>query len=190
MSVYDDKLTSWLIQPDNFETAWEINEAFEKAKFYLVENFYESLKSALSDADELSALGYKFISSGTVDDSYPKLGFFKSNSNVRVQYERFDSRPYFGIWIHKSLQDMNNEEAALRHAEILKKSGYEGFDNFKRSQWWIGWQYIDVNFANYESLREILDDRRDKLINEAIERISVYAQAVLPFIEEIEGKLK
>lgn len=182
MDTYEREIFNYLTKKENFSSAFEIYQQFPKVKNELIRQFWEMVKKLLDEKANDNNWQVKFFND--ISEKYSKLGLClrsDNHENIRVIFEDLLGRTYYGVWI-------NAENNALDKIQI--KNFAEGVSAIKQmkssaNEYWLGFEYIEPDFNNIESLERILPDVREDLADELAQMLFGLAKEIKEEIEKM-----
>jgi hypothetical protein len=163
MSQYEDALSKYFMQEENFIAAYEISALFPKIKKELVEKFWRKVKELIEE--KLKSLpedeNYKEWEVKISDNVYYTYSSLfiqkKDNFNIVVRFECLWGSTYYGLWIHHGNKGLDRKSINEHAAKI------EAIKDMKKTQWYLGHNDMNENFEDIETLKKIL---RPKMLAE------------------------
>jgi hypothetical protein len=179
MKHFNEEVFRYLTKEGNFETAFEICQYFPDIKETLIIDFWKLVETKLKEYDKNSE--WQIILSDNILQKESSLDIKKEKwYGLTIHYGDLSSRLYYGIYFdyNKRNKDRDKINAYINESKKLTNRLKITPDN----QWHLGWCYKEYNFFEIKTLKRILPNNRDSLIEEL-------AQFILKFAVDLKDEI-
>jgi len=183
MSSYEEEIFNYLTSKENFHLTFEIFQLFPEIKNQLIKEFwdivYKKVKEKLEDTDA------KIEISENVFETWSSLFlYYNGNKNIRIGFEQLHVKTYYGVWINAVNENLDRERIdeyvrSIESVKLLKKTNY-----------WLGWEYINADFNNIGTLKKVLPYIREEYANEIASLLIEFSKRIKQDIIEMNKMIK
>jgi hypothetical protein len=173
---------------NNLEAASQIFSNYDKARHELLDSFrnevLECLKQEIDRDEELRNFYSVSLRKG-INEKFASITT-ERRCKLSIKIEPFngwgwgDGSLYIGV-LRTDLDNWNEAETAFIQ-KVRKENNFQ-----KNNKWWLDWEYLNINFDKFESLRQISSpDSKSELIKMIVESSISYMKAKKPILAEFE----
>lgn len=184
MGLYEEKLHEFIIQPENFDLAWEIYEAIPDVRDRLKVDVLNDFEPYA--AERAVSMGWEAYGLDRTRVQFGKPEWERMFAATLYLGSR--SLPAVGLWHDKQHPSLKGQREDLVKRTKEAASAIKGkMDNGTNSLWYCR---IGTNFATLAEIKSLLPDNREDLLEHYWAMLLEIAKGFESSVDMIVGEIK